>query len=84
MSKKEDSAKQINISEFKTHCLKLLDETSRKGKEYTITKKGQPIARVVPIQKNFKSLRGSMEGLIKIHGDIVHFDTSDEWEVLKE
>ena len=75
--------KTIAASEFKAKCLRLLDETWRKGREYTITKKGQPIARVLPIHKKQGTLRGSLKGLAEIKGDIVHFDTSEDWEALQ-
>lgn len=77
---KEES---VTISTFKAKCLGLLERTKRKGVEYTITKHGVPIAKVIPIQKQ-KSLRGSMKGMAEIKGDIVYFDTSDDWEVLKD
>lgn len=78
------SDQYIPISEFKAKCLKLLDETGQKGREYTITKKGEPIAKVIPIKKRATGTRrGSLKGMIEIHGDIVNFDTSEDWEVLK-
>lgn len=76
----------IPISEFKAKCLKLLDETGQKGREYTITKKGEPIAKVIPIKKNEqgKTLRGAWKGMAEIHGDIVNFNVADDWEAAKE
>ncbi|MBI2340628.1 MAG: type II toxin-antitoxin system prevent-host-death family antitoxin [Deltaproteobacteria bacterium] len=81
---KESSVNQLNITEFKAKCLSLLDKTAKKGVEYIITKRGEPIARVIPAKKEKRSLRGSLKGKASIHGDIVHFDTSDLWEALKE
>lgn len=76
---------QLNISEFKAKCLRLLDQTRQKGKEYTIVRRGIPIARVVPLKKRaMATRRGSLKGLAEIRGDIVHVDTSSEWDVLKE
>ncbi len=84
MKKNDRMAPQLNISEFKAKCLRLLEETKQKGKEYIITKKGVPVARVVPIQKKIlKTRRGSLKGLAEIKGDIVHFDTSIDWNALK-
>ena len=74
----------IPISTFKAKCLGLLEKTKKKGVEYTITKHGEPIAKVIPIQEKVKPLRGSLKGLAEIKGDIVHFDTSEDWEVLKD
>jgi len=83
--KKQNSfskAQLINISQFKAEALKLLADTAEKGKEYVITKKGLPIARVVPFATKSGTRRGSLKGLIEIKGDIVNFDTSADWEVL--
>ena len=84
MNKKEGHARYLTVTEFKAKCLRLLEETRQKGNEYTITKNGVPLAKVIPIQKNTASLKDSLKGLIQIKGDIVHFDTSDDWEVLKD
>ncbi len=76
---------EIKISDFKTHCLRLLDETGKKGKEYTILKKGIPLARVVPVRRPKKIVRkGSLKGLATLEGDIVHVDSSKDWDVLKQ
>lgn len=82
--KKQENENVIPISEFKAKCLKLLDETGKKGREYTITKKGEPIAKVIPIKKKtLVTRRGSLKGLARIHGDIVNVTFEDDWEVLK-
>ena len=81
---KLDTLETLQISEFKTHCLRLLEKTEKIGKEYIITKKGVPIAQIIPIKKRTTSRLGSLEGLGKIRGDIVNFDTSADWEVLKK
>lgn len=77
----------IPISTFKAKCLGLLEKTRKRGAEYTITKHGEPIAKVIPIHKSLRgslSSRGSLKGWAEIKGDIVHFDTSEDWDVLKE
>ncbi len=79
----QNSAKQISISEFKAKCLSLLDETGRTGKEYLVTRNGKPLAKVIPIQKKSQTSRGSLAGLVKLHGDIVSVDFSEDWDVLK-
>lgn len=38
--------KQITASQFKAHCLALLDEAAA-GEEIVVTKHGRPVARVV-------------------------------------
>lgn len=82
--KEELSSNKYTVTEFKAKCLNLLDKTAKQGMEYTITKRGEPIAKVTPIKKAKKTRLGCLKGLAEIHGDIVHFDTSDMWEALKE
>ena len=41
--------RQIAAGEFKSHCLSLLDEVARTGEEIVVTKRGQPVARLVPL-----------------------------------
>lgn len=84
MSRKKSAVKAVGISEFKAKALRMIDETARKGTEYVITKKGAPIARVVPFSTEQKSLRGSMKGLLEIQGDIVEFESTDLWEAAEE
>lgn len=84
MTKSLNTGHQLSISEFKAKCLKLIDETARKGTEITILKRGEPVAKVIPIRKKPGIIMGSLKGKAIIHGDIVHFDTSDDWNVLKE
>jgi prevent-host-death family protein len=84
MSHKKVGAKSVGISEFKAKALRMIDETARKGTEYVITKKGKPVARVIPLASSHPSLKGSMKGLIEIRGDIVEFDSTSLWEAAEE
>ena len=49
----------ISASTFKARCLALLDEVASTGEEIVITKRGRPVARVVPAVEP-ASLRGSV------------------------
>jgi prevent-host-death family protein len=70
--------KTINASEFKAKCLRILEQIEPQG--ILITKRGRPIARVIPagIVDN-SSLIGSMKNSICIKGDI--FSTGVRWDV---
>ena len=70
----------LAASEFKAKCLRLLDLVEAEGETLVITKRGRPVAKVVPISSPKRSLRGSWKGLVKIKGDVVNFDTSQDWE----
>ena len=70
----------FSATEFKAKCLHLLDEVAETGRSLVITKRGQPVARLMPVSPPQKPLRGSWKGRIKIKGDIVNFNVADEWE----
>ncbi len=62
---------QIAVGVFKAKCLSLLDEVQQKRKEIIITKRGKPVARLVPVETKPPEVFGRMEGTIEILGDIV-------------
>jgi prevent-host-death family protein len=65
----------ITAAEFKAKCLKLMDEVEQTGQPLTITKRGKPVARLVPCEasqdKLITPLYGCMKGTGKILGDIM-------------
>jgi prevent-host-death family protein len=67
---------EIAAGEFKAQCLAILDEVAATGKEIVVTKRGKPVAKVVPIEPP-----KSLEGSVTILGDIVGpaFD-EDDWD----
>jgi antitoxin (DNA-binding transcriptional repressor) of toxin-antitoxin stability system len=67
--------KTVTATEFKVRCLWILDHLGPGG--VVVTKRGRPVARVMPFVDNSK-LIGSMKGKIKILGDI--FSTGEKWE----
>jgi prevent-host-death family protein len=40
--------KQVSVSEFKTHCLALLEDVARTGQPIVVVKRGKPLVRVTP------------------------------------
>ncbi|HKL22758.1 MAG TPA: type II toxin-antitoxin system Phd/YefM family antitoxin [Tichowtungia sp.] len=73
--------KTILISDFKAHCIAELDAARKTGETLTITRRGTPIARVLPIaDQPRKRTLGNM-GMMKIKGDIVQADFHHEWEM---
>ena len=76
--------KEISISEFKKHCLQLIEEAKNKNITYTITKRKTPMVNVSPvIPSKRKSFFGCAKNAISIKGDIINFDTTTEWEVIQ-
>jgi prevent-host-death family protein len=44
------SQKTIPAGEFKARCLALLDEVAETGEPLLVTKRGKPVARLVPVE----------------------------------
>ena len=75
----------ISVTEFKSRCLSLLDGVGRNGGSITVTKRGRPLAKVVPAPDDtWKSLKGSWVGKVEIADDIADADTADLWEVVRQ
>ncbi|MDR2012296.1 MAG: type II toxin-antitoxin system Phd/YefM family antitoxin [Rhodanobacter sp.] len=70
----------INAAEFKAKCLKLIDEVAVTHQPLVITKRGKPVARIVPIEPETPppGLFGYMKGTGEIVGDIVNVPL-DRW-----
>ena len=68
--------KVISATEFKAKCLKILDELESQG--IVITKRGQPVAKLIPMQGVDNSkLIASMKGKVVVKGNI--FSTGRKW-----
>lgn len=71
--------KTLGAGEFKTHCLRLIDEVNQTKQPIIITKHGKPMAELRPIADKEYSLYGCMKGTVEILGDIVE-GTGEVWE----
>ncbi len=68
--------KTIGVTQFKQRCLSLLDQLEPEG--LIVTKRGKPVARVIPYSGNDSDLIGSLSQKITIRGDI--FTTGVRWD----
>ena len=76
----------VSISKFKATCLALLDKVKRTGQSILITRRGEPIAEVIPPPASDRppSWLGSFQHSGRITGDIVSpASDSKEWEALR-
>ncbi|HEY1731289.1 MAG TPA: type II toxin-antitoxin system prevent-host-death family antitoxin [Terriglobales bacterium] len=63
-------ARQIAAGEFKAKCLGLIDEVNETGQALIITKRGKPLAKVIPFEHaTVDSLFGRLKGIVEIVGD---------------
>jgi prevent-host-death family protein len=62
----KSAGRRIGAGEFKAKCLALLDEVSETGRHLVVTKRGRPVAEVVPVED-----APSLEGSIVREGDLI-------------
>ena len=78
--------RQMAAGEFKAHCLAVMDEVARTREPVVITKRGKPVAKMVPVEKpKPRKLLGSLEGvLLPARGDLTEPTVPlEDWEMLK-
>ncbi len=61
--------RQLNATKFKEQCLSLLDNLDSDG--IVVTKRGKPIAKLIPFSSDCAELIGSMKGKLKVKGKIL-------------
>lgn len=69
----------MSTSELKTRCAKVIDDVVRKRRPVIVTKRGRPVARIVPIEQPSSTVFGFAKGTIRVLGDIVE-PVEVEWE----
>jgi prevent-host-death family protein len=72
--------KKMAAGAFKVHCLAVMDEVQSKREAVLITKRGKPVAKLVPVEREADDIFGFLSGKGKITGDIVSPILSpEEW-----
>ena len=69
--------RHIAAAKFKEQCLSLLDEVDHEG--IVITKRGKPVAKLIPFASDSAGLIGSLSGKLAIKGAIL--STGLDWDV---
>jgi prevent-host-death family protein len=71
--------KKIAAAEFKARCLTLMDDVQATRQPILITKRGKPVAKLVPVANGKKDdWIGRLDGVFKVVGDIE--SPLDGWE----
>ena len=70
---------KISAGQFKAKCLKLMDEVRNRREEVIITKRGKPVARLVPFDEKPTPIYGCMKSTVAILGDIVS-PVDEKWD----
>ena len=64
---------RIKAAEFKARCLRLMERVARTRETIIITKRGRPVAQLVPLdeQETSQPLFGCLAGTVRHEGDVV-------------
>jgi prevent-host-death family protein len=81
---------KVGATEFKAKCLELMDRVQTRRETFVITKRGKPVAKLVPLERTRTAgLFGCLAGKATITGDITapaiaaeSWDTVREWDDL--
>lgn len=61
--------KTMSAAKFKEQCLAVLDQVGPEG--VVITKRGKPVARLVPFSQEPAALIGALRHKLKVRGDVL-------------
>lgn len=80
----EFEMKTISAGLFKAKCLAVMDEVQATHEAVVITKRGKPVAKLVPITTDKDEIFGFLAGKGALIGDVISPALSlDEWGNLK-
>lgn len=75
---------EMGAAEFKAHCLQVMETVRRTRREVVITKRGVPVAKLVPVAPAADLALGALSGRFTSSGDIVSSPRRDEeWKALE-
>jgi len=76
--------KKIAAAEFKARCLTLMEHVRSTREPIVITKRGKPVAKLVPLESKKDDWIGRLNGKFKVIGDIVSpVVPLEDWEALR-
>jgi prevent-host-death family protein len=76
--------KKIAAAEFKAKCLTLMEDVRTTREPLIITKRGKPVAKLVPLENKKDNWIGRLNGKMRIVGDIESpVVPLEDWDVLR-
>jgi prevent-host-death family protein len=74
----------IAAGEFKAKCLALMEDVQSTRQTIVITKRGKPVAKLVPVESKRDNWIGRLNGKMRIVGDIESpVVPLEDWDVLR-
>ena len=74
--------KTMAAGSFKAQCLAVMDEVQGKRESVVITKRGKPVAKLVPADKDTDEIYNFLRGKGTITGDVIS-PALEDWGDLK-
>lgn len=85
MARKAPRQRRLGISEFKSRCLSLIDDLQREGGSLVVTRRGKPVAEVVPYRgESSRSVVGVLRHEGPLPEDLADLSFADLWESAKK
>jgi prevent-host-death family protein len=80
----EKTMKKMAAAKFKEQCLAVMEQISKTREPVLITKRGKPVAKLVPADSSPDKFLGRLRGVIKIVGDIESpVEPREAWKALR-
>jgi prevent-host-death family protein len=71
--------KTIGAATFKARCLTLMEDVRSTRRPLVITKRGKPVAKLVPVDDPKDEFIGRLKGVFEVVGDLEDYG-SEPWE----
>ncbi len=71
----------LPVSKFKATCLAVVEEVAKSKKPVVITKRGKPIAELIPYSAEAEPI--PLKDTVAFMGDIISPVSTEDWEALK-
>jgi prevent-host-death family protein len=71
--------KSISATQFKAHCLALLEEVRRTRQSLLVTRHGKPVAEISPFAPKAKAEENPLKGSILHQGDLIS-PLNERWD----
>jgi prevent-host-death family protein len=71
----------LSVSKFKATCLAVVDEVATAKKRVIITKRGKPIAELIPYEAETEPVL--LKDTVAFIGDIISPVAAEDWEALQ-
>ncbi len=74
----------MGISQFKAHALRIIDQVAKTQETIVITKRGKPLARIIPYRDSVSDHRpGKLADALVFENDIVSPLGEEMWDSAK-